>query len=124
MDKKQNFPESDESSRKSHYAQADEDQGESTERTLNAQMSGKTGKHSTVEKLAASRPEFGEGRGEVPVDGAFGKDPEDNHYEDERRASAGTNQFRCESCGRYFNSETELSRHASECNLAKAAVNR
>jgi len=36
------------------------------------QTSNKTGKHSSVEKLAASRPEFGESPGAHPKSGAFG----------------------------------------------------
>jgi len=34
-------------------------------------------------------------------------------------ASPGTNQFRCNACGRYFNTETELSTHETECRAAK-----
>lgn len=37
-----------------------------------AQTSNKSGKHSTVEKLNASRPEFGTGAQAKPVDGAHG----------------------------------------------------
>ena len=36
------------------------------------QVSNKSGKHSSVEKLAASRPEFGPSPGANPVPGAFG----------------------------------------------------
>jgi hypothetical protein len=40
-------------------------------------------------------------------------------------ASPGTNQFRCDACGRYFNSESELREHEKSCQTAKAtgAVN-
>lgn len=34
-------------------------------------------------------------------------------------ASPDTNQFRCEACGRYFNSGEELKAHATECEGAK-----
>ncbi len=34
-------------------------------------------------------------------------------------ASPGTNQFRCNACGRYFNTEAELRTHEPECRAAK-----
>lgn len=34
-------------------------------------------------------------------------------------ASPGTNQFRCNACGRYFNTQDELRMHEPECRLAK-----
>ena len=34
-------------------------------------------------------------------------------------ASPGTNQFRCEACGRHFNTASELKQHAAECEAAK-----
>ena len=37
-------------------------------------------------------------------------------------ASPGTNQFRCNACGRYFNTEQELASHEPECRLAKQAT--
>ncbi len=37
-------------------------------------------------------------------------------------ASEGTNQFRCNACGRYFNTKTELSQHETECRSAKSAT--
>jgi tRNA(Ile2) C34 agmatinyltransferase TiaS len=37
-------------------------------------------------------------------------------------ASEGTNQFRCNACGRYFNTQVELSQHETECRSAKAAT--
>ena len=84
------------------------------------QTSNKSGKHSSVEKLAASRPEFGTGRGAQAVPGAFGDD--ESHQVTGRNAGPGTNQFRCSGCGRYFNTHGELSTHEPECRLAKAAT--
>jgi hypothetical protein len=34
-------------------------------------------------------------------------------------AGADTNDFRCNACGRYFNTESELRNHETECRLAK-----
>lgn len=76
MARKSNYPDSDQSARKSHPAKGDEDVAESTDETVNVQTSHKSGKHSSIEKLSASRPEFGEGRGAQPVEGAFGSDEE------------------------------------------------
>jgi hypothetical protein len=36
-------------------------------------------------------------------------------------ANPGTNQFRCEACGRHFNTEGELKAHEVECVAAKAS---
>jgi hypothetical protein len=36
-------------------------------------------------------------------------------------ANPGTNQFRCEACGRPFNTEGELRTHQVECAAAKAS---
>jgi hypothetical protein len=33
-----------------------------------------------------------------------------------------TNQFRCNACGRYFNTEEQLRTHEPECRLAKQAT--
>jgi hypothetical protein len=33
--------------------------------------------------------------------------------------SPGTNQFRCDACGRHFNTEDELNRHRRECAAAQ-----
>jgi hypothetical protein len=115
-------PKSDQSVRKSHPAPGDMDSGESSDRTLNAQTSTKTGKHSSAEKLSASRPNFGEGRGAQPVDGAFGREENQKTHRTGRGASPGTNQYRCETCGRYFNAEAELLAHETECRIAKAAT--
>jgi len=35
-------------------------------------------------------------------------------------ASPNTNQYRCEACGRHFNTEEELRTHSRECTAAKA----
>src|SRR5438477_7192436 len=69
------------------------------------QISSKTGKRSSAQKLAASRPEFGPSPGAHPVAGAFGKDQE--------IAGSGEHQFRCASCGGWFETETELVEHAT-----------
>ena len=37
-------------------------------------------------------------------------------------ASPGTNQFRCNACGRYFNTQAELSGHEIECRAMKTAT--
>lgn len=119
MDKETDFPDSDETARKKHADAADDPMPDVDAAQPGLQTSNKSGKHSSVEKLAASRPEFGTGRGAVPVDGAFGR--EEGHPVG-RNAGPGTNQFHCESCGRYFNTQEELSAHTIECNLAKAAT--
>lgn len=71
---KTDWPDSDETARSYHK----EDEAETTidADTTATQTSNKTGKHSSVQKLAASRPEFSAGRGAQPVDGAFGNDEE------------------------------------------------
>lgn len=121
---KTNFPNSDESARKRHPDAAGDLIPDADTSVSNLQTSNKSGKHSTAEKLAASRPEFGTGRGAVPVDGAFGADEgeETEHVVTGRNAGPNTNQFRCESCGRYFNTQAELSTHEVECRLAKQAT--
>jgi hypothetical protein len=124
MNRKTNSPDSDESARKKHPdAAADPIPDADTDHLEGLQTSNKSGKHSSAEKLAASRPEYGTGRGAVPVDGAFGRDTEP-HPITGRRASPGTNQVQCASCGRYFNTQEELEQHARECALAKAASQR
>ena len=117
---KTNSPDSDESARGKHPYAGDEQIEDAAESIEGLQTSNKTGKHSSVEKLAASRPEFGSAAGAKPVDGAFGNNPE--HNVSGRLASADTNQFRCSACGRFFNSPSELSAHEGECRLAKAAT--
>jgi hypothetical protein len=37
-------------------------------------------------------------------------------------AEPGTNRFRCNACGRYFNTRGELSQHETECRSAKQAT--
>lgn len=125
MDRKTNYPDSDESARSNHPGLDDKDTTEIQDQNENLQTSLKSGKHSLVEKLSSSRPEFGTGRGAVPVDGAFGREEEEakeHHPTPGRNAIPGTNQFRCETCGRYFNTRAELSQHETECRAAKAAT--
>jgi hypothetical protein len=120
--KKTNAPDSDESARKRHPDAAADLMEDVDSAPSGLQTSNKSGKHSSAEKLAASRPEFGTGRGAVPVDGAFGANVDETHEVTGRNASSNTNQFRCESCGRYFNTQSELSAHETECRLAKEAT--
>jgi tRNA(Ile2) C34 agmatinyltransferase TiaS len=37
-------------------------------------------------------------------------------------ASPGTNQFRCNACGRYFNTQAELTQHEFDCRAAKSST--
>jgi len=37
-------------------------------------------------------------------------------------ASPGTNQYRCNACGRYFNTRGELAAHEIECRAAKSST--
>lgn len=117
---KTNLPDSDETARGKHPYAGDEQVEDASENIDGLQTSNKTGKHSSAEKLAASRPEFGASAGSHPVDGAFGHDPD--HAVTGRLAGPETNEFRCNACGRFFNSRTELSAHEGECRLAKAAT--
>jgi hypothetical protein len=70
--KKTSLPKSDQTARKMEDDLSDTkyDQAENMER----QTSNKSGKHSSVEKLTASRPEFDAAPGAKPVPGAFGSD--------------------------------------------------
>ncbi|MBV9082812.1 MAG: hypothetical protein JOZ62_09065 [Acidobacteriaceae bacterium] len=120
MARKQNPPDSDETARSKHPYAGDENITDIEPTLPDLQTSNKSGKHSSAEKLAASRPELGAGRGAQPVSGAFGDD--ETHPVTGRLAGPGTNQFRCESCGRYFNTEAELSEHQVECQAAKSAT--
>ncbi len=124
MDRKTNYPDSDESARSNHPGLEDKDTTEIPDQNENLQTSLKSGKHSSVEKLSASRPEWGTGRGAVPVDGAFGREEDEakEHHPTGRNAGPGTNQFRCETCGRWLNTRGELSQHEVECRAAKAAT--
>lgn len=117
---KTNTPDSDEIARGKHADAGEEDLPDASSDIEGLQTSNKTGKHSSVEKLAASPPEFGAGAGAKSVDGAFGDDPD--HPITGREAGRETNQFRCSACGRYFNTAGELSTHETECRLAKAAT--
>jgi hypothetical protein len=117
---KTNSPDSDETARGKHPYAGEEQIEDASGDIEGLQTSNKTGKHSSVEKLAASRPEFGSSAGAKPVDGAFGDDP--NHPVTGRLAGPETNNFRCAACGRFFNSQSELSAHEGECRLAKAAT--
>ena len=120
MDRKTNYPDSDESARNKHPDAAADNVPDADTSVPDLQTSSKSGKHSTMEKLAAPRAEFGTGRGAEPVDGAFGNDPD--HAITGRNAGPGTNQFQCATCGRYFNTRQQLEEHQPECRLAKAAI--
>jgi hypothetical protein len=99
-------PDSDETARKPDAASDPDEVSDSAGDYESRQTSNKTGKHSSAEKLAASRPEFGSSPGAKPVDGAFGDaSPEEAGLRGPRLSLAGTNQFHCESCGRDFNTE-------------------
>lgn len=117
---KGDLPASDETARPKHAYGGDEAIPDVSTDIEGLQTSNKSGKHSTVQKLAASRPEFGTGRGAQHVDGAFGDDPD--HQVTGRNAQPDTNQFRCPGCGRYFDTADALSDHETECLLAKAAT--
>jgi hypothetical protein len=75
---KTDLPDSDESARQKHaQEQETENWNEVTDVVTDLQTSNKSGKHSTTEKLSASRPEFGEGRRAQHVDGASGSEEEE-----------------------------------------------
>ena len=120
MNNKNNAPDSDQSVRSNHPDAGDTNVADADTAIPDLQTSNKSGKHSSTEKLAASRPEFGAGRGAQPVPGAFGAD--ESHVETGRLARPDTNQLRCNGCGRYFNTPGELSQHEIECRTAKAAT--
>lgn len=117
---KTNYPGSDESARAKHPDAAQDPVEDASPDISGLQTPNKSGKHSTVEKLAASRPEFGTGRRAEEVAGGFGDDP--YHPVTGRNAGPQTNQFRCSGCGRYFNTRPELAAHETECRTAKAAT--
>lgn len=78
-------PDSDETARKDG---ADVDTADREDlATANGQTSNNSGKHSSVEKLTASRPESGVSRGAKPVPGAFGN-PENDDQERTGRSEA------------------------------------
>ncbi|MBV9265576.1 MAG: hypothetical protein JO061_05345, partial [Acidobacteriaceae bacterium] len=87
MDRKQNLPDSDETARNKHPYSGDENMTD-VDTSITPQTSNKSGKHSSAEKLTASRPEFGAGRGAQPVSGAFGDD--ESHQITGRNAGPGT----------------------------------
>src|SRR5438477_6108743 len=96
-------PDSDESARRPDAALDMDEVFEPAGNIEGRQTSNKTGKHSSAEKLAASRPEFGSSPGAKPVDGAFGSQTsEQAGLRGPRLSLAGTNEFHCESCGRDF----------------------
>lgn len=75
-------PDSDETARHSDSATNDLDDAGNID---GRQTSNKSGKHSSVEKLAASRPEFGEGVGFHRAAGAFGDEQEEDNESDPGR---------------------------------------
>ena len=100
-------PASDETARKQTEVLADElAQVNEEEDIAGRQISSKTGKRSSAQKLAASRPEFGASPGAHPVAGAFGKD--------QQIGGSGEHQFLCHACGEAFDTETELIDHAAQ----------
>ena len=69
---KRNFPDSDESARKA-IENLESEQEDIDTQIEGRQISNKSGKRSSAEKLASSRPEFGTSPGANPVPGASGK---------------------------------------------------
>jgi epoxyqueuosine reductase len=63
--------------------------------------------------------------GQAPPDSRFGR--EIAHRQPgitmPTPASPGTNQYRCDACGRYFNGENELQQHRAECAAARQTGN-
>lgn len=72
---KRNFPDSDQSARGPIQNLESEEEDTATQ-IEGRQISNKSGKRSSAEKLASSRPEFGTSPGASPVPGASGKDDE------------------------------------------------
>ncbi|MDQ2841233.1 MAG: hypothetical protein M3Y72_09380 [Acidobacteriota bacterium] len=72
MDRKTNPPASDQTARHKHHQASEDLMPDVDPAAPGLQTSSKSGKHSSAQKLAASRPEFESARGTVPVDGAFG----------------------------------------------------
>jgi hypothetical protein len=107
------MPDSDTSARHGREDQAGEMNEAPPESLADRQTSNKAGSHSTVEKLAASRSEFAPRASAGQVSGAFG---------DVSPEPAGTGQFRCSACGRYFDVERDLRVHETECRAAKQAT--
>jgi hypothetical protein len=74
-DRRNNRPDSDETVRKQMDREEAGIQPDDLDTNLEGrQISNKSGKHSSAQKLAASRPEFGPSPGANPVDGASGKE--------------------------------------------------
>lgn len=69
------IPDSDQMARPKHNQSDDQD---TTADNAIGQTSGKSGKHSSAEKLAASRPEFGESSTHHAAHGASGSGDENN----------------------------------------------
>jgi hypothetical protein len=113
---KTNTPDSDQTARTRH-ADLSDDRDDIALADL--QTSNKSGKHSSVEKLAASRPEYGSGRGAQKVPGAFGNDADGSTPVPETAPDTG--QFRCSDCGQQFNTAVDISAHEPECQNAKAS---
>lgn len=85
--KKTDLPDSDQSARQKHaQEQEEENWNEVTDVVNTTQTSHKTGKHSSAEKLAASRPEFSSGRTAQPVPGASGSGDENAEDQPNRKA--------------------------------------
>lgn len=114
------MPDSDQTARKNYEPEEEplQDPGDLAGR----QTSNKSGKHSSVEKLAASRSEFGSAPGGHPVPGAFGKTDDDVATPETASAPPRPQEFRCDSCGRTFSSSRDLADHEIECRLAKEAT--
>jgi len=74
MAEKTNFPDSDQSNRRGYPPAEYENPPAEDGGDLDLQTSHKSGKHSSVLKEAASRPDSGKGRGAEHVAGAFGSD--------------------------------------------------
>lgn len=103
--KHQATPDSDQTAR--HRSEDLTDLSDFPDNIEGLQTSNKTGKHSSVEKLAASRSDFAP-RPSVHPD-----------LVDENMPSV-----RCPYCGRAFYTESDLSDHEVECRLAKEATHR
>ena len=99
-------PESDVSARHPREDMSEEIYDTPNESLQQRQTSNKSGSHSNVEKLRASRSEFAPRPSAGPVPGARG--PEQPQPE-----TPGA--FRCASCNRTFDTETERRRHEPEC---------
>ena len=99
-------PDSDSIARHRTEDMQDEIYEDAPERLEDRQTSNKSGSPSDVEKLAASRSEFAPRASAGPVPGAGGPD---------EPSPPTRGAFRCESCNRTFDTETELRRHQPEC---------